>query len=49
MPMKLLTRDRTASTGPSPTGILEVAEFGLRDAQCVARSPLMVGDPFLRG
>jgi len=28
---------------------LEVSEFGLRDAQCVARSPIMVGDPFLRG
>jgi hypothetical protein len=27
---------------------LEVSEFGLRDAH-VARSPIMVGDPFLRG
>jgi hypothetical protein len=43
-----LVSDRTARWILSKRD-LEGSEFGLRNPYCVARSPILVGDPFLRG
>jgi hypothetical protein len=45
---QLLVRDRCARRARQRENI-EASEFGLRDAQHVARSLIIVGDPFLRG
>jgi hypothetical protein len=45
---QLLVRDRCARRARQRENI-EASEFGLRDAQRVARSLIIVGDPFLRG